>query len=220
MKCGDGADGPARTGLPPADGARPQPASQRKIDEVLEAVGLLREGACRVAGRQSKHLFDNKPEQYTPEHFELFAQLQDRAERGRIRAAEPDAARSHRLARECLGEERHPAGLSHRRRSSTCRSNAGGSRSSINPLTRCSTSPRGRRAHRAGRLEYSRWLLISAGRHLHAADVHQRRRICRRWHHGRFARAGRKLRADRQELPHFRRHRRSAACWSRSARCR
>ena len=44
--------------------------------------------------------------------------------------------------------------------------------------------------------------------------------VCGRRDHGRFACAGRKLRADRERIATFPRQRRSAACWSRSARCR
>jgi 2,3,4,5-tetrahydropyridine-2-carboxylate N-succinyltransferase len=38
-----------------------------------------------------EHLFDNKPEQYRPEHFALFAQFKAALNAGEIRAAEPDA---------------------------------------------------------------------------------------------------------------------------------
>jgi 2,3,4,5-tetrahydropyridine-2-carboxylate N-succinyltransferase len=37
-----------------------------------------------------ENLFDNKPEQYTEEHFELFARFKTALNEGRIRAAEPD----------------------------------------------------------------------------------------------------------------------------------
>ena len=37
-------------------------------------------------------LFDNKPEQYTPEHFALFAQFKAALNKGEVRAAEPDSA--------------------------------------------------------------------------------------------------------------------------------
>lgn len=40
---------------------------------------------------QIEALFDNPPEQYGPAHFALFAAFKDALNRGRIRAAEPDA---------------------------------------------------------------------------------------------------------------------------------
>jgi 2,3,4,5-tetrahydropyridine-2-carboxylate N-succinyltransferase len=39
-------------------------------------------------------LFDNKPAQYTPEHFALFARFKQALNAGKIRAAEPDAAQA------------------------------------------------------------------------------------------------------------------------------
>ena len=39
-------------------------------------------------------LFDNKPTQYTPEHFALFARFKQALNAGEIRAAEPDAAQA------------------------------------------------------------------------------------------------------------------------------
>jgi 2,3,4,5-tetrahydropyridine-2-carboxylate N-succinyltransferase len=39
-------------------------------------------------------LFDNKPSQYTPEHFALFARFKQALNAGEIRAAEPDAAQA------------------------------------------------------------------------------------------------------------------------------
>ncbi len=41
---------------------------------------------------QIEALFDSPPEQYSPAHFALFAAFKDALNRGRIRAAEPDAA--------------------------------------------------------------------------------------------------------------------------------
>ena len=38
-----------------------------------------------------EQLFDNKPDQYTPDHFALFAQFKELLNAGKIRAAEPDA---------------------------------------------------------------------------------------------------------------------------------
>ena len=39
-----------------------------------------------------EQIFDNKPEQYTPEHFALFARLKAALNAGAIRAAEPDSS--------------------------------------------------------------------------------------------------------------------------------
>ena len=41
-----------------------------------------------------EELFDNKPSQYTPEHFALFARFKQALNDGEIRAAEPDAAQA------------------------------------------------------------------------------------------------------------------------------
>ena len=39
-----------------------------------------------------EQLFDNKPDQYTPDHFALFARFKELLNAGKIRAAEPDAS--------------------------------------------------------------------------------------------------------------------------------
>jgi 2,3,4,5-tetrahydropyridine-2-carboxylate N-succinyltransferase len=39
-----------------------------------------------------EQLFDNKPAEYTGDHFRLFEQFRDALDQGRVRAAEPDAA--------------------------------------------------------------------------------------------------------------------------------
>jgi 2,3,4,5-tetrahydropyridine-2-carboxylate N-succinyltransferase len=44
--------------------------------------------------RAIEELFDNKPAQYTPEHFALFARFKQALNAGEIRAAEPDAAQA------------------------------------------------------------------------------------------------------------------------------
>ena len=43
---------------------------------------------------QIEQLFDNKPEQYTPEHFSLFSRFRQALNEGKIRAAEPDASQA------------------------------------------------------------------------------------------------------------------------------
>lgn len=40
--------------------------------------------------REIEQLFDNKPDQYTPEHFTLFSRFKQALNRGEIRAAQPD----------------------------------------------------------------------------------------------------------------------------------
>jgi 2,3,4,5-tetrahydropyridine-2-carboxylate N-succinyltransferase len=42
--------------------------------------------------QQIEQLFDNKPEQYLPEHFALFSRFKEALNAGAIRAAEPDAS--------------------------------------------------------------------------------------------------------------------------------
>ena len=54
-------------------------------------------------------LFDEKPSKFTEEHFALFARFKQALNEGTIRSAEPDAKARRRLAREHLGQERHPA---------------------------------------------------------------------------------------------------------------
>ena len=80
--------------------------------------------------------------------------------------------------------------------------------------------PRRRRPHRARRIGDSRRRVPRAGRHLHAADVREHRRLRRRGLDDRLARAGRLVRAGRRARARQRRRRRSAASSSRSARCR
>ena len=50
-----------------------------------------------------------------PAAMEAFLALRNAIERGEIRAAEPDRVRAYRLARQRLGQARHPARLPHRR---------------------------------------------------------------------------------------------------------
>ena len=104
---------------------------------------------------------------------------------GEVRAAEPDPHRSHRLARERLGEEGNSARLPHRRRSSTCRSIT-----AQQPLFDKATYPvkqfDGESGVRIvpGGSSIRDGCLRRHGRHLHAAHVHQRRRLGRttaRW---------------------------------------
>ena len=80
---------------------------------------------------------------------------------------------------------------------------AGGDRRPVSRSTTRTPIPlrqrhrRRRRPDRARRLRDPRRLLRGAGRRVHAADVHQRRRLRGRGHDGRLARAGRLVRADR-----------------------
>ena len=44
--------------------------------------------------REIEQLFDNKPDEYKPEHFSLFSRFKQALNRGEIRAAEPDESQS------------------------------------------------------------------------------------------------------------------------------
>ena len=44
--------------------------------------------------REIEQLFDNKPDEYKPEHFSLFSRFKQALNRGEIRAAEPDGSQS------------------------------------------------------------------------------------------------------------------------------
>ena len=113
----------------------PSRGSLAKIEKVLEAVGLAREGArCRL---KSKQLFDDKPAAYTRRPFPTVRRVQSRAER-RAACAPPSRTppTRHRLARERLGEERHSAGLPHGRHRRYVDRSPRGSPSSISPPTR------------------------------------------------------------------------------------
>ena len=57
---------------------------------------------------------------------------------------------------------------------------------------------------------------VGQRRHLHAADVYQRRRLCRRRHDGRFSCVDRKLRTGRGAMPHLG----CIANWRRARACR
>ena len=167
-----------------------------------------------------ERLFDENPARYTKQDARLFQQFKDALNAGEIRAAEPDPARASgwrvnawvkkgillgfrmgKIVDMSIDAERQPFFDKSTYPVKTLRGGFG-------------------RAHRAGRIEHSRRLLRRQRRHVHAADVHQRGRVRGRRHDGRFARAGRQLRADRQEMPHLGGDRRSAACSSRWARCR
>ena len=84
-----GADGPARTGLPSADGA----AQTGESRPHRKGAGIRRPvwGECPLQA-EIESLFDHKPEAYTEEHFRLFYEFKDALNQGRIRAAEPDRA--------------------------------------------------------------------------------------------------------------------------------
>ncbi len=112
----DVAHGLLRAGLAAAHGrahAR-QPAESGSRSRISWSA----RGSARLSDslRQSiEVLFDQKPTQYTDEHQKLFAEFlallnQRRRSRGRTRCHS-----AHWLARECVGQEGHLAGLSHRR---------------------------------------------------------------------------------------------------------
>ena len=62
-----------------------------------------------------EQLFDQRPDPYTDEHFQLFQKFKQALNAGEIRAAEPDAVHHDRMARERVGEEGHAARLPHGR---------------------------------------------------------------------------------------------------------
>ena len=202
MKWAHGADGPARSGLSAAAWCRRSAASLQKIEQVLESVGLLRRGSALLQAA-IEQLFDNKPDNTRRSTSRSSRDFKAALNAGAIRAAEPDA--SEPSGWRVNGWVKKGILLGFRM--------GGIVDMSIDPMRQPffdkSTYPvqqfdrAGRRAHRARRIEHSRRLLHRQGRYLHAADVHQRRRVCGRRHHGRFARAGGKLRAGRQELPHL-----------------
>ena len=65
--------------------------------------------------QQIEQLFDHPPENYLPAHAALFQSFKDALNAGEVRAAEPDEKSPIGLARQRLGEKRHPPRLSHRR---------------------------------------------------------------------------------------------------------
>ncbi len=110
----DGHDGLARAGFPAADGSAVggQSREDRSRAQVGRPARCCPELACKL---KSKHLFDHPPAAYHEDHFMLFARLKEALNTGAVRAAEPDRLHENRLARERVGQERHPAGISHRR---------------------------------------------------------------------------------------------------------
>ena len=151
------------------------------------------------------------------EAFVAVAHAARRRRSARRRAGLGDAVR---LARQRLGEAGHSARLPvrrHRRRVRRSR-----------PLAVLrqghdaaeEARRRRRRPHRARRIDDSRRRVRRSQRRLHAADVREHRRVRRRGIAGRFARARRIVRADRQARALSAPPRRSAASSSPSARCR
>ena len=206
-----------RAGLAAADGA----AAAGEPSEDRAGAGSW--PACSETALQStrsKSSSTTKPAEYTEDHFRAVRRFKRRAERGRdprggARSVQPTGWRVNGWVKKgiLLGFRMGAiVDMSVDPARQPCFDKA------TYPVKRFGADER--RSHRARRIEYPRRLLHRQGRDLHAADVHQRRRVCGRRHDGRFARAGRKLRADRANGATFRRRRRSAACWSRWARCR
>ncbi len=150
-----------------------------------------------------EQLFDEKPQAYTDEHFRLFERFKHALNAGAIRSAEPDPSAKTGWRVNAWVKKGILIGF---RMGAIVDM-------SINPVRQPwfdkATFPvqrhhcRSRYSHRARRLQHSRWLLHRPRRYLHAADVHQHRKLGGRRHDGRFARAGGKLRASRRELPHL-----------------
>ena len=63
----------------------PQPATEAKL---RQALGELGTAECLM--QQIEEVFDNKPAEYTEEHFRLFHDFKAALNSGAIRAAEPD----------------------------------------------------------------------------------------------------------------------------------
>ena len=82
-----------------------------------------------------EQLFDKKPELYTEEHFALFQRFKPGAERGRGARGGARRRRAQRMARECVGEERHSAGLPDGRHRRYVDRSQRGSRFSISQLS-------------------------------------------------------------------------------------
>ncbi len=114
----------------------PSEANRAKIEAVLKSSGLSRRCWTSSGARmrtEIEKLFDEKPATYTEEHFALFQRFKQALNRGRDPLGRAGRVRAQRLARERLGEERHPARLPHGRGGRSCRSIPCGCRCSIRP---------------------------------------------------------------------------------------
>ena len=116
----DGADGPAGARLAPADGAAQPRPTWPKSKACCEAVGLLAAERAALQAEIEKPLRPQARRLHAQHIANSSHEFLAALNAGRIRAAEPDAAGRHRLARQRLGEEGHPAGLPHGRQQSTC----------------------------------------------------------------------------------------------------
>ena len=132
--------------------------------------------------QQIERLFDEPPAQYNEEHFRLFREFKDAVNRGEVRAAEPDAASPTGWRVNAWVKKGILLGF---RMGAVVDMSVDAARQ---PFIDKSTYPaargHGRRwnSHRTGRLKHTRWLVHRAWRCVHAADVRQRRRVCRRRH--------------------------------------
>ena len=109
---------------------------------------------------------------------------------GTVRAAEPDAS-TPTAGASTPGSSRASCSASVPAASSTSRPITGAGRSSTRTRCRCAARGQRQRPRRARRVDDPRRRPCRTRRHLHAADVHQHRRLRRRGHADRLARAGR-----------------------------
>ena len=163
----------------------PQPATDSQDRQSLTTSDSLNASVQT----EIEEVFDNKPADYTEEHFRLFYDFKLALNSGAIRAAEPDPGSSDRLARQRLGQEGHPARLPPGRRRRHV------DRPVRQPWLDKATYPVKRFAVDSGVRIVPGGSSIRDGCYVGKGvtcmppDVHQRRRIRRRRHDGRFARA-------------------------------
>ena len=170
VKSAMGLMGLLEPGLPPADGPseRGKPRKNRKrvkqsdgspgrIARRRRAIKRRLKPPCNPPSNPST---TPSPRPTAAEDFRLFADFKTALNRGEIRAAEPDASVRYWLARQRLGQARHPAWLPHGQHR---RYVGRAARSSTNRPIRVKRFHRGkRRPHRARRLERPRRRAISA----------------------------------------------------------
>ena len=124
-------------------------------------------------------MFDAKPARYTEEDHQLFRAFKEELNAGRVRSAEPDSSQASGWRTNAWVKKGILVGF----RMGTIVD------MSIDPAKQPffdkdtypvrQFAPERRRAHRARRIEHSRWLLHRPRRRVHAADVRQCGRIRR-----------------------------------------
>ena len=199
---GDGGDGIARAGVAFAAGGAEAGESSANSGGAGVA-GTASRG--RMLQSQIERLFDDAARALSRKNISGFSVISKTAlNRGRNSRGGAGCGLDARVADERVGEEGNSCSAFAWARSWICPLTRRGSLFSTNPRFRCGRFTWRWRAHCAGRIEHSRWLLYRARRDLHAADVCECWRVRRRRHHDRFARAGGELRAGWEALPYFR----------------